>query len=92
MQALEEAPAPVAHLAYERNEDVIVMKGYKFARAKVAAAAAFGCMALVDERVASFAIQVRFLPAACSPVGQVALMLLNFSQQHIPLAYQTSKA
>ncbi|KAK9794963.1 hypothetical protein WJX73_006109 [Symbiochloris irregularis] len=55
--AIEESHPPVAHLAYERNEDVIVMKGYKFARAKGAAAAAIGCMAAVDERVAEYAIQ-----------------------------------
>lgn len=44
--ALEAVASPVSHLAYERGEEVIVMKGYKFARAKLAAAAALGCLAV----------------------------------------------
>lgn len=34
----------VAHVAYERNHDVIVIKGYPFQRAKVVAALALGVM------------------------------------------------
>lgn len=55
---LDDAHSPVAHLAYERNEDVIVMKGYKFARAKIAAAAALACMALASEDAATIISQV----------------------------------
>ena len=48
---LEEVGDDVAHLAYERSQDVIVMKGYKFARAKVAATAALGIVSLLDPQV-----------------------------------------
>ena len=46
------------HLAYERGEDVIVMKGYKFAKAKTAAAATLGCLALANSAVATQLVQV----------------------------------
>ena len=46
------------HLAYERGEDVIVMKGYKFAKAKTAAAATLGCLALANPAVAAQLVQV----------------------------------
>ncbi|KAK9827300.1 hypothetical protein WJX81_002365 [Elliptochloris bilobata] len=42
---LELADEPVAHLAYERGAGEIVLRGYKFASAKLAAAAALGCLA-----------------------------------------------
>ena len=38
----------VAHVAYERSHDVIVMKGYPFLRAKVVAANALGVMLAHD--------------------------------------------
>ena len=44
---LELTDDSVSHLSYERGEEVIVMKGYKFAKAKLAAAAALGCLAAV---------------------------------------------
>ena len=73
-QTLEEAYAPVAHLAYERNEDVIVMKGYKFARAKVASAAALACMALAHERAGALILQV-----SGSPMGNHLLSFFELS-------------
>ncbi len=45
LQMLELTDDSVSHLSYERGEEVIVMKGYKFAKAKLAAAAALGCLA-----------------------------------------------
>lgn len=38
----------VAHVAYERSHDVIVMKGYPFLRAKIVAANALGVMLAHD--------------------------------------------
>lgn len=49
---IDNVEGPVHHLAYERGEDVIVMKGYKFAKAKTAAAAVLGCLALANPAVA----------------------------------------
>ena len=70
---LDSVEGPVHHLAYERGEDVIVMKGYKFAKAKTAAAATLGCLALANSavatqlvRVLAFASGLKFLCAACS--------------------------
>ena len=72
MQMLDSVEGPVHHLAYERGEDVIVMKGYKFAKAKTAAAATLGCMALANSAVATQLVQVlafvsglKVLCAAC---------------------------
>ena len=48
----------MAHLAYERNDDVIVMKGYKFAWGRVPAASCLACLALANEQAASFIAQV----------------------------------
>lgn len=50
---LEEVGGEIAHLAYERSQDVIVMKGYKFARAKIAAAAALGVVSVLDPGAAA---------------------------------------
>lgn len=58
LQMLDSVEGPVHHLAYERGEDVIVMKGYKFAKAKTAAAATLGCLALADSTVAAYLVQV----------------------------------
>ena len=55
---LDNVEGPVHHLAYERGEDVIVMKGYKFAKAKTAAAATLGCLALANSAVATQLVQV----------------------------------
>jgi len=73
MQMLDSVEGPVHHLAYERGEDVIVMKGYKFAKAKTAAAATLGCLALANSAVATQLVQVlacasglKLLCAACS--------------------------
>ena len=41
---LELADERVAHLSYERGAGEIVLRGYKFASAKLAAAAALGCL------------------------------------------------
>ena len=49
----------MAHLAYERNADVIVMKGYKFAWGRIPAASCLACLALANEQAASFIAQVR---------------------------------
>ena len=61
MQMLDSVEGPVHHLAYERGEDVIVMKGYKFAKAKTAAAATLGCLALANSAVAAYLVQVLLL-------------------------------
>lgn len=58
VQMLDNVEGPVHHLAYERGEDVIVMKGYKFAKAKTAAAATLGCLALASSAVATQLVQV----------------------------------
>lgn len=58
LQMLDSVEGPVHHLAYERGEDVIVMKGYKFAKAKTAAAAILGCLALANPTVAAYLVQV----------------------------------
>ena len=55
---LDSVEGPVHHLAYERGEDVIVMKGYKFAKAKTAAAAILGCLALANPTLAAYLVQV----------------------------------
>ena len=44
---LELTEDSVSHLSYERGEEVVVMKGYKFAKAKLAAAGSLGCLAAV---------------------------------------------
>ena len=46
------------HLVYERGEDVIVMKGYKFSRAKLAATAVLGCLASSRGAIAEVLAQV----------------------------------
>ena len=48
----------MAHLAYERNDDVIVMKGFKFARGRVPAAACLATLALANEQAAMLVAQV----------------------------------
>lgn len=79
---LDNVEGPVYHVAYERGQDVIIMKGYKFAKAKTAAAAMLGCLALANPATAAQLFQVttpsslhalQFLPifmycmaAACS--------------------------
>ena len=57
---LDSVEGPVHHLAYERGEDVIVMKGYKFAKAKTAAAAILGCLALANPTLAAYLVQVPY--------------------------------
>lgn len=57
---LDNVEGPVHHLAYERGEDVIVMKGYKFAKAKTAAAAILGCLALANPTLAAYLVQVPY--------------------------------
>ncbi len=76
------------HLAYERGEDVIVMKGYKFAKAKTAAAATLGCLALANSAVATQLVQVlgfgsglKVFCAACSLLVYPGLCCLL----HMPL-------
>lgn len=64
---LDSVEGPVHHLSYERGEDVIVMKGYKFAKAKTAAAATLGCLALANPTVAAYLVQVHFPPPPPSP-------------------------
>lgn len=59
---LDSVEGPVHHLSYERGEDVIVMKGYKFAKAKTAAAATLGCLALANPTVAAYLVQVHHTP------------------------------
>ena len=66
LQMLDSVEGPVHHLAYERGEDVIVMKGYKFAKAKTAAAAILGCLALANPTVAAYLVQVPY-PATPTP-------------------------
>ena len=58
VQMIDNVEGPVHHLAYERGEDVIVMKGYKFAKAKTAAAAVLGCLALANPAVADQLVKV----------------------------------
>lgn len=70
---LDSVEGPVHHLAYERGEDVIVMKGYKFAKAKTAAAATLGCLALANPAVASYLVQV------AQPHHSLATIPLKFS-------------
>ena len=67
LQMLDNVEGPVHHLAYERGEDVIVMKGYKFAKAKTAAAAILGCLALANPTLAAYLVQVPYpsRPAPC---------------------------
>ena len=55
---MEEAASHVAHLAYERNDDVIVMKGFKFAQGRVPAAACLATLALANEQAAMLVAQV----------------------------------
>ena len=45
----------VAHVAYERSHDVIVMKGYPFLRAKVVAANALGVISAHDPEASALA-------------------------------------
>ncbi len=82
MQMLDSVEGPVHHLAYERGEDVIVMKGYKFAKAKTAAAATLGCLALANSAVATQLVQVlacasglKLLCAACSLLCCIVVLL-----------------
>ncbi len=42
---LEAVTGPVQCLSYERGRNEILMRGYKFAAAKLTAAAALGCLA-----------------------------------------------
>lgn len=59
VQALDPSQAgATTHLVYERGEDVIVMKGYKFSRAKLAATAVLGCLASSRGAVAEVLAQV----------------------------------
>ena len=71
LQMLDSVEGPVHHLSYERGEDVIVMKGYKFAKAKTAAAATLGCLALANPTVAAYLVQAR-TPLLCSHTQQHA--------------------
>ena len=75
MQMLDSVEGAVHHLAYERGEDVIVMKGYKFAKAKTAAATTLGCLALANSAVATQLVQV--LAFACGlKASSIACSLL----------------
>ncbi|KAK9846692.1 hypothetical protein WJX84_003998 [Apatococcus fuscideae] len=69
----------VSHLSYERGEEVVVMKGYKFAKAKLAAAASLGCLAAVldPERDAEVLKQ-----------GKVVAELTAMLQSGLPAARQ----
>lgn len=58
VQMLDSVEGPVHHVAYERGQDVIIMKGYKFAKAKTAAAAMLGCLALANPATAAQLFQV----------------------------------
>ena len=69
---LDSVEGPVHHLAYERGEDVIVMKGYKFAKAKTAAAATLGCLALANSAVATQLVQVLMPWAVLVPAHVLA--------------------
>ena len=60
VQMLDSVEGPVHHVAYERGQDVIIMKGYKFAKAKTAAAAMLGCLALANPATAAQLFQVSF--------------------------------
>jgi hypothetical protein len=45
MQMLEAVEGSVQRLSYERGKNEILMRGYKFAAAKLTATAALGCIA-----------------------------------------------
>ena len=59
-QRYEQAGSHIAHLAYERNDDVIVMKGFKFARGRVPAAACLATLALANDQAAILIAQVSY--------------------------------
>eukprot|EP00891_Asterochloris_glomerata_P006855 jgi/Astpho2/6855/Aster-06527 len=76
-QALDPSQAgATTHLVYERGEDVIVMKGYKFSRAKLAATAALGCLAssrgAVAEVLAQGRLRVGQADSCCSAAPHAA--------------------
>ncbi|KAK9812888.1 hypothetical protein WJX72_005286 [[Myrmecia] bisecta] len=58
---LEGVRGAVMHMAYERGDNVIVMKGYKFAKAKLVALSAIACLA-DQEAMASLLDYARVLP------------------------------
>ena len=85
VQMLDNVEGPVHHLAYERGEDVIVMKGYKFAKAKTAAAATLGCLALANSAVATQLVQVSwscFQPSVFAAFTLHCLLLAFAPMQH----------
>ncbi|KAL3158344.1 hypothetical protein ABBQ38_010583 [Trebouxia sp. C0009 RCD-2024] len=90
---LDSVEGPVHHLSYERGEDVIVMKGYKFAKAKTAAAATLGCLALANPTVAAYLVQagvaeqlVVMLESSSPEVRAVACASLgDLAASHPPL-------
>ncbi|KAL0052266.1 hypothetical protein WJX82_010974 [Trebouxia sp. C0006] len=90
---LDSVEGPVHHLAYERGEDVIVMKGYKFAKAKTAAAATLGCLALANSAVATQLVQAGvaehlmvMLESSSAEVRSVAAACLgDLAAAHPPL-------
>lgn len=70
----------VAHVAYERSQDVIVIKGYQFQRAKVVAALALGVVLLheplpsrfVEENLSALLDSLRQLMLIGSPYARLA--------------------
>ncbi|KAL0027101.1 hypothetical protein WJX79_006042 [Trebouxia sp. C0005] len=90
---LDSVEGPVHHLAYERGEDVIVMKGYKFAKAKTAATATLGCLALANSAVATQLVQAGvaehlmvMLESSSAEVRSVAAACLgDLAAAHPPL-------
>lgn len=90
---LDSVEGAVHHLAYERGEDVIVMKGYKFAKAKTAAATTLGCLALANSAVATQLVQAGvaehlmvMLESSSAEVRSVAAACLgDLAAAHPPL-------
>lgn len=85
---LELADEPVAHLSYERGAGEIVLRGYKFAGAKLAAAAALGCLAR-SPGVAELIAKVRSLlkarhPCCVGMAGSAVTEMSGFTVQ-LPL-------
>ena len=68
----------VAHVAYERSQDIIVMKGYQFQRAKVVAALALGVLLshetqsaiFVEDNIQALLVNLRRLMTMGSPFAR----------------------
>jgi len=69
----------VAHVAYERSHDVIVMKGYPFLRAKVVAANALGVMLALDRGPPAIAT------ASLALLGNQLQAMLSLGSDHVRL-------